>query len=740
MSVEFYPSVAKIKRNGVYQNLPGFVVETGDESAQQMIATEESSNVAQYRHDKGDYFILDGTLYKATATINEGDNIVVGTNCDVAVLGDDVAKFANSIIAQAEAVKAMNGDNYYTFTPFTGTKTPASGLTAKLENGKMVLYGTARANRRWVCLNGQDISATTVTAFSQTLAAGTYKFNVNVSGFKTGDDVQFTYTTSTFGAMNRVVPSELNTDVPIMIGLWLKNGMNYGTQENPTYVEIKIDFYPEKANKETLDDFMESPENLYFRKILASTDDLNDLTDSGWYSNTASNVPANAPYTAAFKYIVLYKNATAAQIAILSSSSPNMYYRCKTSSGWTDWVLVPKPDTRKLPTFANVSALFTDGVLTAGTYTLKGYTSENSPIMVKMQSMYSTTDDSDIPYVTFESRAVSGGRLYFSHKYEIDSDVEYKQQEWRIPNNFITDFVNIIITVPEGSTLAVKSFDCKYVPYVEVGNPKILFHAHRGLEKFWPSETYNSVLAAAEMGFKSCIVIPKFTSDGVAVCFHNDGGASSPLKAYLKNPDGSEVEELQDTSVKISDFTYAELMQWSMGVVKANAYADEKILKMDDFLAICAKTGMRPIFSIHPTLTADQWSALKVLVDKYGLANQLSVKDGDTITWTRVINAFGDGNVYSIICLSSTAIDAVSKISSWRTSASAPNTRVDVEWMHFDPTDNTYVTRTQEALAAGHIVSAVLDQDNTGNYIKACIENGITEFTNERHCSMGLNW
>lgn len=97
MSIELYPSIAKIKRNGVYENLPGFVPETGSIATQQMIATSESSATAQYVHNKGEYFRLNDTLYQAIVKINVGDAIVVGTNCEVAVLGNDVTHIANSI-------------------------------------------------------------------------------------------------------------------------------------------------------------------------------------------------------------------------------------------------------------------------------------------------------------------------------------------------------------------------------------------------------------------------------------------------------------------------------------------------------------------------------------------------------------------------------------------------------------------------------------------------------------------
>ena len=95
MPIDLYPSVAKVKRNGVYENLPGFVTQTGDESAQQMIATAENTSTAQYAHEKNSYFRLNGVLYQADSNINVGDSIVVGYNCHVAVLSDAVTILEN---------------------------------------------------------------------------------------------------------------------------------------------------------------------------------------------------------------------------------------------------------------------------------------------------------------------------------------------------------------------------------------------------------------------------------------------------------------------------------------------------------------------------------------------------------------------------------------------------------------------------------------------------------------------
>ena len=106
MSIQLYPSIAKVKRNGVYQNLPGFVQPNGDNDAQAMIANAETSTTAQYDHPAGSYFRLNGILYQVNddANIRVNDTIAVGTNCHVAVLADDVWTIQNEVGDQYEHI------------------------------------------------------------------------------------------------------------------------------------------------------------------------------------------------------------------------------------------------------------------------------------------------------------------------------------------------------------------------------------------------------------------------------------------------------------------------------------------------------------------------------------------------------------------------------------------------------------------------------------------------------------
>ena len=97
MPIDLYPNIAKVKRGGVYQNLPGFVQQSGDADIKAMIANSESSTTAQYAHAEGSYFILNDVLYKALINIAVNNTIAVGTNCEVAILGNDVSEIENDV-------------------------------------------------------------------------------------------------------------------------------------------------------------------------------------------------------------------------------------------------------------------------------------------------------------------------------------------------------------------------------------------------------------------------------------------------------------------------------------------------------------------------------------------------------------------------------------------------------------------------------------------------------------------
>lgn len=165
-----------------------------------------------------------------------------------------------------QAVNIMNG-NCTPLTDFGETPYTDNGLTVDDENGKLKIYGTAAAARTLLCLNGQKVFAWSSMAFSQTLPAGVYSIEITATGnVPTGFSPVLGYTYTTFAnplytKNGRVITAT----APIMMGLLINKNVNFGTDQNPTYIDIKVCALKEKANAE---------DTCY----LASTNDTTDRT------------------------------------------------------------------------------------------------------------------------------------------------------------------------------------------------------------------------------------------------------------------------------------------------------------------------------------------------------------------------------------------------------------------------------------------------------------------------------
>lgn len=76
------------------------------------IAPVEASTTASAKHDKGEYFWLNGTLYVATANIASGGTITVGTNCVAAVIGNDFSEIKTAVEElEAGSLSALGASN-----------------------------------------------------------------------------------------------------------------------------------------------------------------------------------------------------------------------------------------------------------------------------------------------------------------------------------------------------------------------------------------------------------------------------------------------------------------------------------------------------------------------------------------------------------------------------------------------------------------------------------------------------
>ena len=90
-------------------------------------------------------------------------------------------------------------------------------------------------------------------------------------------------------------------------------------------------------------------------------------------------------------------------------------------------------------------------------------------------------------------------------------------------------------------------------------------YAHRGASEYYPENTLSSFYAGVDMGADGIENDIQRTKDGVLVVFHDDT-----------------IDRITDGSGKISDFTYAELLRFTVKNEKYNRF--DKIMTFEEFL------------------------------------------------------------------------------------------------------------------------------------------------------------
>ena len=129
--------------------------------------------------------------------------------------------------------------------------------------------------------------------------------------------------------------------------------------------------------------------------------------------------------------------------------------------------------------------------------------------------------------------------------------------------------------------------------------------AHRGYSAKYFENTYEAFRAAAEENFFQAIETDVYlTADGEYVCSHDE------------NP-------FVDKSIKITEKTYAEIMDLPLDLTKAPDAADKtlsyRICRLSDYLTLCKGYRKTAVVEIKQNLTKEQATALaKFVASKTG--------------------------------------------------------------------------------------------------------------------------
>ena len=137
----------------------------------------------------------------------------------------------------------------------------------------------------------------------------------------------------------------------------------------------------------------------------------------------------------------------------------------------------------------------------------------------------------------------------------------------------------------------------------------IKFQAHRGVSTENPENTMPAFRAAVNQGYDVIELDVDVTMDGRFVLLHD-----SELNRTARKPDGSELAE----SVRISDITYEQALEYDYGCWFAKKFKGTKIPLLEEVLQFAAEAGIKiKIDNKYQRFSAEQKEALFALLKSY---------------------------------------------------------------------------------------------------------------------------
>ena len=318
--------------------------------------------------------------------------------------------------------------------------------------------------------------------------------------------------------------------------------------------------------------------------------------------------------------------------------------------------------------------------------------------------------------------------FYISHSYRIGKKEEYTGQSWRIPPMFLPKMkLTVSVDIPDGTELRIKNFGTSHDLGMRTQNaPMPLRHnAHLGFWGLAPDNTMPAFELAAASGFQHCIVVPKVTKDGKFVCIHDD-----TINRTARDKDGNAPTE----PIYVWDKGYDELLGWEYGSYKDKIYNGTKLPLLSDFFDLCQKTGMTPMFSTHPGLSVEEWKAVKEMLSCRGLLKKFHIKSFGIEILQTAYSVFGaeiDGYTFDIGGWKDSHIETLQN-----SGIDAKSSRVGIEVQFDEYTEDI----ARSIINAGFFASAWNIKRRDFDEYEKLISWGVREFTEDYHCSMGLNY
>ena len=366
-------------------------------------------------------------------------------------------------------------------------------------------------------------------------------------------------------------------------------------------------------------------------------------------------------------------------------------------------------------------------------------------LVCRYSAKYTTTDKSVYPYIQVYYNNPPLNNEHNRMRYKIGAEGESCYGECKcITNGKTTGFTNsswngdyiIKITIPKGVTLCIDSFIAGYDnSFINKDSFRVMqhgriFNASMDCETNWQGWSH--------VGNYGAIVVPKRTTDGVWVCYHDDKFGDNPRVQVIGKP------KVKLPGESIQTCTYAQIL--TLEYISENSFGfHDRIPKLESFFEYCVKTGVHPVFSIHPNWTVEEWAEIKELVEKYNLLDKLNIKGGYSTEFiNKIYNLFGS-DIESFLIDLATETQPTSKQINALASKDWDLSRIKVgfEYMsnaggYFND-DNLNLMR-QNGLVHGIYIIASESNPLNAEFIKDCIKKGCYELCADYFFSNGLNW
>ena len=321
------------------------------------------------------------------------------------------------------------------------------------------------------------------------------------------------------------------------------------------------------------------------------------------------------------------------------------------------------------------------------------------------------------------------GDIFESLDYDFGGQGSFRRNQWRVPPFADLNAVLMLtVAIPKGTTVHIRAFGCSSSAWRQPWTGGVRLNAHLGFWGFAPENTLAAAAYAAACGYPACIVVPKATKDGELVCIHDD-----TINRTARDAEGRPVG---DDDLFVRDLTLAELRQWEYGSHRHPFWRGEPIPLLSDFFDLCAKTGMRPMFSTHPALTRDEWLRVRAMLEARDLLHLFNVKSFDPGVLRLAHEVLGSDNEGYTLDVggaeaASRAVGTLEAIG-----FDKARSRVGIELYHELMTPG----RCQSIRDAGYFAALWGLSRAPAAAFRAFIGMGVTEFTDDYNCSFGLDW